>query len=115
MGVGCGQRRVCVGSGRGAGVGGASRGAVAAGGRRLLGGAGARLGVWRGGGAGSPHWAAVALAVGAGSILQVMVEVAAYLTRRGGGKVSMLTSPTVVGGTAAGIVVMYATGIFVKI
>lgn len=81
----------------------------------LLAGAPAILGVWLGGLAVSPHWATVALAVGAVSILQVMVEVAAYLTSWDGGKASMLTSPTVIGGTPSGIVVMYATGIFVKI
>lgn len=81
----------------------------------LLAGAPAILGVWLGGLAVSPHWATVALAVGAVSILQVMVEVAAYLTSWDGGKASMLTSSTVIGGTPSGIVVMYATGIFVKI
>ncbi len=58
----------------------------------LLAGAPAILGVWLGGLAVSPHVAAVALAVGAGAILQGMVEVAAYLTRSDGGRVRMRTS-----------------------
>ena len=81
----------------------------------LLAGAPAIIGMWLGSLAVSPHWAALALAVGAGAILQVMVEVAAYLTRTGGGKASVLVSPAAIGGIALGITVMFATGMLVKV
>ncbi|HEX2136053.1 MAG TPA: metal transporter, partial [Microvirga sp.] len=44
----------------------------------LLAGAPAIFGMWLGSLAHSPHWSALALAVGAGAILQVIVEVGAY-------------------------------------
>ncbi len=81
----------------------------------LLAGAPAIPGMWLGSLAVSPHWAALALAIGAGAILQVMVEVGAYLMRTGGGKPLVIASPTVIGGIAAGITVMYATGMLVKV
>ena len=81
----------------------------------LLAGAPAILGIWLGSLAVSPHWAALALAVGSGAILQVMVEVGAYLMRSGGGRPWVLASPTAIGGIAAGIAVMYATGMLVKV
>jgi len=81
----------------------------------LLAGAPAILGVWLGSLAVSPHWAALALAVGAGAILQVIVEVAAYLMRSSNGKPWELTSPIAIAGIACGIAVMYATGMLVKV
>jgi zinc transporter ZupT len=81
----------------------------------LLAGAPAILGMWLGSLAVSPHWAALALAIGAGAILQVIVEVAAYLVRTAGGKSWALASPGAVGGIALGITVMYATGVLVKV
>ena len=47
----------------------------------LLAGAPAILGMWFGSLAYSPQWAALALAIGAGAILQVIVEVGVYLWR----------------------------------
>ena len=47
----------------------------------LLAGAPAIVGMWLGSLAISPQWSALALAVGAGAILQVIIEVAAYLVR----------------------------------
>jgi zinc transporter ZupT len=81
----------------------------------LLAGAPAIAGIWLGSLAVSPHWAALALAIGAGAILQVILEVGAYMCRSTGiEKAWALVSPTIVGGIAAGVVVMYATGVLVK-
>ena len=41
-------------------------------------------GVLLGTGAINPYWAALAFGVGAGAILQVIIEVAAFMTRQGG-------------------------------
>jgi zinc transporter ZupT len=81
----------------------------------LLAGGPAILGMWLGSLAYSPHWSALALAVGAGAILQVIVEVSAYLVRKSGGKASSLVTPATIGGVVLGIVVMYTTGMLVKI
>ncbi len=81
----------------------------------LLAGAPAILGMWLGSLAISPQWSALALAVGAGAILQVIIEVAAYLVHTAGGKTWSLVSPTVIGGIALGVTVMYVTGMFVKV
>ena len=43
------------------------------------------LGVWAGGQAVSPHWAALCFGVGAGAILQVVIELAAWLIRESDG------------------------------
>ncbi len=81
----------------------------------LLAGAPAIAGMWLGSLAISPQWSALALAVGAGAILQVIVEVGAFLARTGGGTVWALASPTAIGGIALGIAVMYTTGMLVKV
>jgi len=81
----------------------------------LLAGAPAIVGMWLGSLAVSPHWAALALAVGAGAILQVIVEVGAYMSRGRGGAAETLASPTAIGGIVLGITVMYATGVLVKV
>ncbi|MFN0218225.1 MAG: ZIP family metal transporter [Hyphomicrobium sp.] len=81
----------------------------------LLAGSPAIVGMWLGSLAISPQWSALALAVGAGAILQVIVEVGAYLARTEGGKVTALASPTAISGIALGITVMYATGMLVKV
>lgn len=81
----------------------------------LLAGAPAIVGMWLGSLAISPQWSALALAVGAGAILQVIVEVGAYLARTGRGEAWVLASPTAIGGIAFGITIMYATGMLVKV
>jgi ZIP family zinc transporter len=68
-------------------------------------------GVWIGAQAVSPFWAAVCFGVGAGAILQVMVELGAYMLRRGGQ--GALASASGLGGVAAGIAVMYLTALLV--
>jgi len=81
----------------------------------LLAGLPAVLGVWLGLGAITPHWAAIALAVGAGAILQVVIEVGRLLlgqARADGGR--SIGAPAL-GGVAAGIAVMFATALLVQI
>lgn len=80
----------------------------------LLAGAPAIVGIWIGSLTYAPHWAALALAVGAGAILQVIVEVGGYLRRRAGPGENWF-SPATLAGLTLGIVVMYVTAIFVKI
>lgn len=72
-------------------------------------------GIWLGGYAFSPQWAALAFAIGAGAILQVIVEVGGLLMRsdRRGGK--SLLSGTSLAGIGAGVATMYATALFVQI
>jgi ZIP family zinc transporter len=83
----------------------------------LLAGAPAILGVWLGSVSYSPQWSALALAVGAGAILQVVVEVGAYLIRNTAAPQSDVKwlSPGTLGGFVIGVAVMYVTGMLVKI
>lgn len=68
------------------------------------------LGAWIGGLAYSPLWTTLFLAVGAGAIVQVVYEIGRLLSRGEGGG---LVRPLNVAGLVAGMVVMYATGLFV--
>ena len=72
------------------------------------------LGTWAGAFAFSPHWAALCFGVGAGAILQVVVEVAAYLHRLAARAGGSALSGTTFAGFASGLVVMYATAILVS-
>jgi zinc transporter ZupT len=81
----------------------------------LLAGAPAIVGIWLGSLSYSPQWSALALAIGAGAILQVIVEVGAYLLDRSGWLAARSLSPATLGGFLAGIGVMYATAMLVKI
>jgi zinc transporter ZupT len=76
----------------------------------LLAGAPAVAGVWLGSQAVSPIAAALAFGVGAGAILQVAVEVSAYLVRETGGRA---IGGATASGFAAGLAVMYATALLV--
>ncbi len=80
----------------------------------LLAGAPAILGIWLGSLSYAPHWAALALAIGAGAILQVIVEVGGYLKRRAGPSEAWFT-PSTLAGLTLGIAIMYVTAIFVKV
>lgn len=81
----------------------------------LLAGGPAVAGLWIGSLAYAPQWSALALAVGAGAILQVIVEVGSLLVRRSGEiQVSFLT-PAAMTGLAAGVGLMYVTAMLVKI
>lgn len=79
----------------------------------LLAGGPAVIGIWIGSLAVAPHWSSLALAIGAGAILQVIVEVSAMLRRQGG--TAGLLSPLAVSGFALGVAVMYLTAMLVKI
>lgn len=81
----------------------------------LLAGSPAIVGIWLGSLSYSPQWAAVALAVGAGAILQVIVEVGAYLIRTADETGTRWLSPATLAGLIIGLGVMYATGLLVKV
>ena len=72
------------------------------------------LGSWAGAFAFSPHWAALCFGIGAGAILQVVIEVAAYLHRLAARTGDSALSGTTLAGFAGGLVVMYATAILVS-
>ncbi len=59
----------------------------------------------------SPLWIAICFGVGAGAILQVIIEVAALLARRAGQ--GQWLSPPVAAGVTVGLGVMYATALLV--
>ena len=71
--------------------------------------------MWLGSLAYSPHWAALALAVGAGAILQVIVEVGVYLWRLDDRWKTGSVPVSVFGGLVAGLALMYATAVLVKV
>ena len=81
----------------------------------LLAGGPAVLGIWVGSLAYAPQWSALALAVGAGAILQVMVEVTAYLQRQNIDRQAIMFSPAVLGGFLGGISFMYVTAALIKV
>jgi hypothetical protein len=77
----------------------------------LLAGLPAVPGVWLGSQAVGPFWIALCFGVGAGAILQVIIEVLALLARRSGP--AALTSGASLAGAALGLVIMYGTAILV--
>ncbi|MEX0591419.1 MAG: ZIP family metal transporter, partial [Xanthobacteraceae bacterium] len=81
----------------------------------LLAGAPAIPGLWLGSLSFGPHWSALALAIGAGAILQVIVEVGDYLKRHAERHGENWLSFGTLAGIVAGAGVMYVTAIFVKI
>ena len=81
----------------------------------LIAGGPAVLGMWIGSLAYAPHWSALALAVGAGAILQVIIEVILFMIRNDEGRTDILFSKGVMGGLALGIALMYVTAMLVKI
>ena len=81
----------------------------------LIAGGPAVLGMWIGSLAYAPHWSALALAIGAGAILQVIIEVTLFMLRNDNGRMETLFSKEVIGGLALGITVMYVTAMLVKI
>jgi zinc transporter ZupT len=72
------------------------------------------LGMWLGAFAFSSHWAAIALAVGAGAILQVMIEVGLLLRRDLTGNIGS-GYPITFAGLAAGVAIMYVTALLVPV
>lgn len=81
----------------------------------LLAGFPAALGTWLGAFSYSPFAAALFLGVGTGAILQVIVEVARLLGRRGEGIPGRLVSAWTFAGLLAGIAVMYGTALLVAV
>ena len=81
----------------------------------LLAGGPAVIGLWIGSLAYAPQWSALALAVGAGAILQVIVEVTAADARAAGRRRGALFPPAAMAGLAAGVGFMYLTAMLVKI
>lgn len=81
----------------------------------LLAGGPAVIGMWLGSLATSVQWSALALAVGAGAILQVIVEVGAYLMRQSERGRDVFLTPPVLAGLATGAAFMYVTAALVKI
>lgn len=85
------------------------------GGLTLLAGGPAIIGLWVGSLAYAPQWSALALAIGAGAILQVIVEVGAYLMRSDGQGSRSLVQPSTMAGLIAGVGIMFVTAMLVKI
>ena len=81
----------------------------------LLAGGPAILGMWMGSLAFALQWSALALAIGAGAILQVIVEVTAYLLRQNPKPDNALFSPAVISGFLGGAGFMYVTAAIIKI
>ena len=81
----------------------------------LLAGGPAVAGIWLGSPAYAPQWSALALAIGAGAILQVIIEVGALLARNRGGAAVAISAAPVLAGLAAGVGFMYLTAMLVKI
>ena len=81
----------------------------------LLAGGPAVVGMWLGSFAFSPQWGAFALAVGAGAILQVVVQVGKYVMQTNRLGFEAFVRPSVLGGLSAGVIFMYATAALVKI
>jgi ZIP family zinc transporter len=71
-------------------------------------------GTWLGAFAFSPQWAALFLGVGAGAILQVVVEVSLYLIRGSKERGTWLTGSNLTG-FAVGLMVMYLTAFLVNV
>lgn len=73
------------------------------------------FGMWIGSLAYEPQWSALALAIGAGAILQVIIEVGAYLMRSSSKGSAALFSVPGMTGLMAGVAFMYVTAALVKI
>jgi ZIP family zinc transporter len=72
------------------------------------------LGTWGGAFAFSPHWAALCFGVGAGAILQVVIELSAYLHRTAQRAGHTGLSLIALLGFVAGLAIMYATALLVR-
>lgn len=81
----------------------------------LLAGGPAVLGMWIGSLAFAPHWGALFLGIGAGAILQVILEVSAYLARSNEEDRSVIFSPFVIAGFLSGVGFMFGTAALIKL
>jgi ZIP family zinc transporter len=73
------------------------------------------LGLWLGAFAFSSYWAALALAIGAGAILQVIIEVGLLLWNQIGAGDRTKAYVVIFAGLLAGVALMYFTGLLVQI
>ena len=71
-------------------------------------------GIWIGAFAFSPQWAALFLGIGAGAILQVIVEVGSYLQRKLHQSKQANASGLGLAGFTAGLAIMYSTALLIK-
>lgn len=81
----------------------------------LIAGGPAIIGMWLGSLAYAPQWSALALGIGAGAILQVIIEVSAYLKRSAESESSNPFSQVILSGLFVGVAFMYVTAALVKI
>ena len=72
-------------------------------------------GLWLGAFAFSSYWAALALAIGAGAILQVIIEVGLLLWNQIGGGDRTKAYAVIFSGLLVGVALMYLTGLLVQI
>jgi ZIP family zinc transporter len=72
------------------------------------------IGTWGGAFAFSPHWAALCFGIGAGAILQVVVEVGAYLHRTAKRAGETWLSNASLLGFALGLAIMYLTAMLIR-
>lgn len=72
-------------------------------------------GIWLGSYAFSPHWAALALAVGAGAILQVVIEVGGLMARQARRQGGAWATPSALVGMVLGVAIMYGTALLVQV
>ena len=73
------------------------------------------FGLWLGAFAFSSYWAALALAIGAGAILQVIIEVGLLLWNQIGAGDRTKTYTVIFAGLLAGVALMYFTGLLVQV
>lgn len=73
------------------------------------------VGVWIGSFAFYAHWAALALGIGAGAILQVIIEVGLFLARQSRDQGRSWLSATALTGVFAGVALMYLTAALVRV
>ena len=73
------------------------------------------FGLWLGAFAFSSHWAALALAIGAGAILQVIIEVGMLLWNQVGAGDRTKAYAVIFAGLLTGVALMYFTGLLVQI
>ena len=81
----------------------------------LVAGLPAVFGMWLGSLSYGTQWSALALGIGAGAILQVIVEVTSYFLRRAGREEKSWLSPPVLAGFLTGLAFMYATAAVIKV
>jgi zinc transporter, ZIP family len=73
------------------------------------------LGTWGGAFAFSPHWTAICFGIAAGAILQVVIEVGAYLRRGAEAAGASWLSGANLLGFGSGLAIMYATALLVQV